>query len=415
MNMRPGANMWLNTWIKNRWLWRVLFIAAMLYFVVRGPWRAIHDSGDFLLVFTAARCWLHGANPYAPADLAVAAQAAGIQVTAAHFVTNPSVYLPPALVLLSPLAMLPWSVAKALWLACLLALSLWSMTLLVRNADVWKLPVASLLLAFAPLHTGLGKGQPSVLVCGLLCLSMFTPNPYAAGLMLGVAACMKPQLVVGFLLLALFQREYRKLIVACIFGLATTAVALVVIVPGWFPALTVNTREIVGGASGLNDLNPTSWYQLINLHILVPQALYRTPVEIIAYAIIILVTAFAIVRVANNKMAAALIASATVLVGYHRFYDAQILWLAIPAILLLTNRRRSRCLWACYAVFLIPGQTMAALRFGTRTGDPWSWLLLRHETLAILIVWMLLASIAIARANVRVAASAFRRQPVAAP
>jgi hypothetical protein len=114
-------------------------------------------------------------------------------------------------------------------------------------------------------------------------------------------------------------------------------------------------------------------------------------------------------------MAAALIASATVLVGYHRFYDAQILWLAIPAMLLLTHQRLSRCLWACYAVFLIPGQTMAALRFGTRAGDPWSWLLLRHETLAILIVWMLLASMAIARADVRVAASEFRPQPVAAP
>jgi len=415
MYMRPGTNMWLNTWIKNRWLWRVLFLAAIVYFVVRGPWRAIHDSGDFLLVFTAARCWLHGANPYVPADLAVAAQAAGIQVTAAHFVTNPMVYLPPALPLLSPLALLPWSAAKAMWLACLLALSLWSMMLLARNADAWKLPVATLLLAFAPLHTGLGKGQPSVLVCGLLCLSMFTSNPYAAGLMLGVAACMKPQLVVGFLLLALFQREYRKLIVACTFGLATIAVALLLIAPGWFPALTVNTREIVGGASGLNDLNPTSWYQLINLHILVPQALYRTPVEIIAYAIIILVTAFAIARVADYKMAAALIASATVLVGYHRFYDAQILWLAIPAILLLTQKRLSRCLWACYAVFLIPGQTMAALRFGTRTGDPWSWLLLRHETLAILIVWMLLASIAIARSDIRTAATAFRPQPLAAP
>jgi hypothetical protein len=33
----------------------------------------------------------------------------------------------------------------------------------------------------------------------------------------------------------------------------------------------------------------------------------------------------------------------------------------------------------------------------------------------ILIVWMLLASIAIARADVRVAASAFRPQPAAAP
>ena len=380
---------------KNHWLWRAVLGAAIVYFLVRGPWRAIHDSGDFLLIFTAARCWLHGTNPYAPADLAIAAHAAGLQLNAAHFVTNPSIYFPPALALVSPLALLPWPIAKAIWLIGLLALTLGSIVLVARRAKGWQLAVASLLLAFAPLHTGLGKGQPSVLVCGLLVLSLFTPHAFAAGLMLGLATCMKPQLAIGFLLLALGQRQFRKVMVACLVGLAATGVGLAVIAPGWFPVLNSNVHEIVGGSSGLNELNPTSWYQLVNIHILIPQALYRTPVEVIAYAIIVLVTAFALARAADYKMSAALIASATVLIGYHRFYDAQILWLAIPAMLLLTHRRIALCLWGCYAIFLIPGQTMAALRLGTRSDNPWSWLLLRHETIAILLIWMLLAWIAI--------------------
>lgn len=395
--MGPGTRIPnpLVMWLKNRWVWRILFLAVILYFVARGPWRAIHDSGDFAIVFSAARCWLHGMNPYAPADLAVAAQSAGLPVTPAYFVTNPSLYFPPAFVLLSPLALLPWTIAKALWLACLLALSAWSIVVLARMAKGWELALASFLLAFAPLHTGLAKGQPSVLVCGLICLGMFTPQPYAAGLLLGLAACIKPQLAIGFLLLAVGLRQYRKVLMACAVGLAATGVGLAFIVPGWFPQPASNLRDSVGGSSGLNPSNPTSWYQLVNLHnILIPRALDGTPVEIMVYAIVILTTAFAVVRSTDYWMAVALIASATPLVGYHRFYEAQILWLAIPAMLLLRNSRVSLYLWACYAVFLIPGQTMAALWLGTRTDGLWPWLLLRHETLAILLLWMTLAWIA---------------------
>jgi len=366
-------------------------------------------------------------NPYAPADLAVAAQSASLPLTPAYFVTNPSLYFPPALVLFSPLARLPWTVAKALWLACLLALSSFSIVLLARMAKGWELALASLLLAFAPLHTGLGKGQPSVLVCGLICLGMFTTQPYAAGLLLGLAACIKPQLAIGFLLLALGLRQYRKVLTASAVGLAATGVGLAFIVPGWFPMLASNLRDSVGGSSGLNPSNPTSWYQLVNLHILIPRALDGTPVEIMVYAIVILITAYAVVRSTNYWMAAALIASATPLVGYHRFYEAQILWLAIPAMLLLRNSRVSLYLWACYAVFFIPGQTLAALWLGTRTGNPWSWLLLRHETLAILLLWMTFAwiascyrtafrsSVSESRSDPGPPAIAFRPPPAAVP
>jgi hypothetical protein len=390
----------MSVWRQNRWLWRIVFVAAILYFLARGPWRAIYDSGDFLLVFTAARCWLHGMNPYSANDLAVTAQAAGLHVTAQHFITSPSVYMPSAFALLAPLALLPWNIAQTLWLACLVALSAWSIVLLARMAKGWELAAGSFLLAFAPLHTGLNKGQPSVLVCALICLSIFTPQPYAAGLILGLAAALKPQLALGFLLLALGYREYRKVITACVFGLVAIGVALIFMAPGWFPLLTSNLWETTGGSFGLSAPTPASWYQLVNIHILIPRALYGTPLEVIFYAIIVLITVFAAWQVSDYWMAATLIASATVLIGYHRFYDAEILWFGVPAMLFVRDKRFSLCLLAGYAVLLVPGQTMTALWLGTRSDNPWSWLLLRQDTLAILLVWATFAWIAVTRHGV---------------
>ncbi len=234
----------------NRRLWLVLFVGAALYFVVRGPWRAIADSGDFLIVFSAARNWIHGTNPYLPADLAASAQAAGASVNEAYFVTSPSVYLPSALPFFAPLALLPWAVAKVLWLAGLLVLTLWNIAAFARMAKEWALPIASFLLAFAPLHTGLGKGQPAVFVCGLVFLSLFTTDADIAGLLLGIAVCIKPQVAAGFLLLALGQGQYRKFMVACGIVAVSIGIALAFLAPGWFPAGEFRTlRDIVGSTS----------------------------------------------------------------------------------------------------------------------------------------------------------------------
>ena len=202
--------------------------------------------------------------------------------------------------------------------------------------------------------------------------------------------------MIGFFLLAAAQREYRKLIAAGAAGLVAAGIGVAFLAPGWFPALNSNLRDIVGSSSGLHSgSDPTSWYQLINLHILIPNALSGTPLEVVAYAIIVVITAVAARRAADSSMAAALIASATVLIGYHRFYDAQILWLLIPVILLLTPKRTSLWLWGIYAVFLVPGQTMLALWMGAHTVNPGLALLLRHETIAVVLIWMILAWTAI--------------------
>jgi hypothetical protein len=385
--------------LSNDRIWRWLVLAAAVYFLVRGPWRAIHNSADLLTVFAAARCWVHGMNPYAPGDLVVSARAGGAEVSEAYFLVTPSVYFPPALLLLSPLAALPWTVAKAIWLFCSLGASLWVMVALARMAKGWTVAVWSFLLAFSPLHSGIAEGQPSVLVCCLIAISIVTPQPYVAGLLLGIALCIKPQLAFGFLFLAIALRQGRKLIAACTTGLVLSAAALMWMKPGSLTTL-ISNLSAVSSASGMDSgsaLNPRR-FTLINVDTLIPQALYSIPVMAIVYAIIASVSAIAVVRAAragDTRMAVAVVASATVLVGYHRFYDAQILWLGIPAMLLVVQGRMSLVLRAGYGVFLIPGQTMAALWLNARGDGPWSFLLLHHQTLACVMIWLIFAVTAI--------------------
>jgi hypothetical protein len=52
---------------------------------------------------------------------------------------------------------------------------------------------------------------------------------------------------------------------------------------------------------------------------------------------LMLITLIAILRSTDLRVPIAVVASATVLIGYHRFHDAQLLWLGIPAIFVLTQ------------------------------------------------------------------------------
>jgi hypothetical protein len=260
-------------------------------------------------------------------------------------------------------------------------------------AKGWTLPVCSFLLAFAPLHTGISKGQPSVLTCALIIASIVAPQPYIAGLLLGIAACIKPQLALGFLLLALGLRQGRKLIAACITGLVISGAALAWMPPGSLSVLISNLSEVGSGINGGSALNPYR-FQLINIDALIPQALYGAAAAALVYAIIALVSAIAVARAADSRMAIAVVAAAVVLVGYHRFYDSQILWLGIPAMYLVGQQLKLFALRACYAVFLIPGQTMAATWLGPHAYGLGPLLLLRHETMACVLAWVIFVWIA---------------------
>jgi hypothetical protein len=166
--------------------------------------------------------------------------------------------------------------------------------------------------------------------------------------------------------------------------------------------LTLLSNLLAGSAgSGLmsgSNLNPLR-FQLINVDTLFPAALYSVGTVTIAYAIITFVSAIAVMRYSDKRMAVVVVASAVVLVGYQRFYNAQILWLGIPAMLFLVHGRMSLVLRAAYAVFLVPGQTIAATWLHLRRDGPWSLLLLRHEALACVVMWLIFAGTAIKRGN----------------
>jgi hypothetical protein len=379
----------------NSRIWGWLIVAAAFYFVARGPWRALYDSGDFLNVYSATRCWVHGGDPYATADLVRIGRAAGAPVSEAYFAGLPSVYLPPSLLLLAPFALFPWAVAKTVWLCFLTGSCLWLAASTVTAVKRWALPLWCYLLAFAPLHTGLRKGQPTVLVCSLIAASLLVSEPLLAGLLLGVAACIKPQLAFGFLLLALLAREFRKLLAACLTGLVITLAALARLRGGSLAHLFSNLSLVGGGINSASPDNPIR-FQLINIDTLLPSALYGVATIAIVYAIIALLSAIAVVRSGDIRIAISVVASATVLLGYHRFYDAEILWLAIPALLLMPVRS-ARILCLAYSVFLIPGQTMAAAWLKSRADDPWFLPLMRHETLACILIWLTFLASALRR------------------
>lgn len=379
-------------------IWLVLLVLAAIYFAVRGPWRALFDSGDFLTLISAARCWLHGMNPYAPTDLLAAGHAAGAPVSEEQFRIVPSVYLPMAYPVLAPFALLPWPVAKIAWLCCLLALTLAAGRLVVRMTKAPAAAIWAALLAFAPLQTGISKGQPSVAVCALIVFSLAFENPYAAGAMLGVALCLKPQLALGFLLLAGGVRQWSKALAAL-----GTAAVLGIIGMVHLHRMAVQTLHAnlaaVSAPAGLNSGSPANpfRFQLITIDTLIPGALHSTPVILVVSLLIAAISGFAALRSRGARLAIAVVAGATILLGYHRFYDAQVLWLGIPAIPLLA-RRWSLALLALYSVFLIPGQTLLA-RWMHQAGElgPMTLALMYHEVLACIAIWLIFLGAALSR------------------
>ena len=93
----------------------VLFISALVMFALAGA-RVIQASNDFVPVYTGARCLLHGCNPYDPSQLELQFYEAG-----GHAAELPSwqidvpVYPPSTFMVLSPLALLRFPVARVLW------------------------------------------------------------------------------------------------------------------------------------------------------------------------------------------------------------------------------------------------------------------------------------------------------------
>lgn len=392
---------------RREWFWWLVVALSAAYFIARGPLRSFSQSSDFLTVYSASRGWLHGTNPYSTVDLVRTANTSGIPSAASQFEATPVLYLPPALLLFAPLALLPWPVARALWALCLVGAFSWLASRVGRLAGGMTLPLLAFLLAFAPVHTAFGRGQPSILVSALLVASATLTSATTAGVFLGLALCIKPHLSWGLLLLAVLCGERRKWFCAGTTFLFVSGLAVLPMKATALKTLAANDTAYSAASGILAGINPqpsSLSFQLLSVDTLIPGSWYGSGVVALVYTGILAVTVLCLLRSKDRNLRLAIAASATLLVGYHRFYDAQILWLCIPAFIALTRNAVFRALQGCFALFLVPGQTILAnlgfasfLLFGRTSpvnlpeplpDNALFALLLHHEAWACVFIWL---------------------------
>jgi alpha-1,2-mannosyltransferase len=212
-----------------RWLRALLALIALLMladFVFRGIVPAVKgEKNDFSEVYVGAWMWRHGQNFY-DAELATAT---GSMVANTH-AKIVLIYPPSALVFVAPFTFLPWSGANVVWMVISLGAIFFSIVLLVRLAGVswWEdraLVLGTFFLAFDPLHQAFHLGNVAVMVVPLCLLGICLAekkSDLAAGVVLGVATALKPQL--GFWVLAFYLVQLRRRV---FFGAAVPAIGLV--------------------------------------------------------------------------------------------------------------------------------------------------------------------------------------------
>jgi hypothetical protein len=380
-------------------------------FLDRGVARGLRDSGDLLVPYLGARAWIAGASPYDTATLDGLRRQSGIGDTPNWRVTPP-LYPPASLVVLSPLALLPWPVARVVWLVTSIVVVAAALAVVWRKLGRGPLAeaacLAGLVLLLAPLHTGLAKGNPAVVAAGLVWLAVASgrhPGRWGPALA-GMAVALKPQIGAPFLLL-LAARWPRRATGLAIGGAAALLVVgmfrLEIAGTDWVAAWLDQTSRAFGpggpnDASVENDLR----YQLLNLQWLLAEWTGVRTARLDLATWVLAGAAFLWLLGRRTSGAprdlldtAAALSPVVLLASYHRTYDAVLL--ALPIAWAAANwtgpqGRHARLALLTLAAFLTPGA--AALVVADAGGylpgsisSAWWWtrLALPHQ------VWALLA------------------------
>lgn len=437
--------------------WAILVIAAALalgLFVQRGVMRGIEGSWDFTMVYAGAHQLVQGGDPYdfeSTYDAFAAAGGTGRPRDPMWFQT---LYPPFTYAVLSPLGLLNWQQAKLVWLVLNListaAVAVW----LVRHSPAnhpltpgprppfrmtygtyWALV---LWLGSAVLHTTLAFGQLAVITLALMLPAIgfekFTsdgrieePSPWLSpcniipGIMLALAGSIKPQLVALIALMLLVTPCVRIAVWGVGIGLIFLAGSFFwvsQVTPDWLPHWQEQLAEFA--KTGMAD--PTAanrfTYQMINLepwlHRLVPSGFGpRTLFAVIAIALPATLYGLSVTRLRRWQLAGrelnpqqfivsiGIAAASTLLIAYHRTYDAVLL--IIPALWAwrqVTWQRNDMLAWftlIATAAFLLPGPALLASSSRNQAIESyfenqyWIWrsILLAHQNIAVLVVALL--------------------------
>ncbi len=400
---------------RDLWL-GVLFLACLLFFIDRGPYRAIRYSttGDFSTVYGAALCWLHGENPYDRAALKAELANAGAPPDIQHNQDiNPSVYLPAAMPWTAVFASLRWRAANVSW--CLLSLILFAASLLailfragLSSPGKWL--TASAALAFSPTYVGIYDGNPGVIVISLISLAICfgaQQSSMTSGVLLGIALCFKPQLAISALCVLAVWKNWKALALGIAVFVVSLAIGVVVVSSfghnwSWWHAEQDNVTLSFqpGGQSDPAPASPVAW-QMLNTQALLSYLIHDRHASAAAVWLLVAVLAFLFRRTRRQSTVmpywhdVAFFSTATLMITYHRYYDAQLLLLLIPLLAGIWGRRSLSfaVICGCLLLLALPVQSILARWMGTQATveSIEQLLLLRNQPTAILGIAVILA------------------------
>jgi hypothetical protein len=380
IRQRDRSSGWLTPF-----LWTSVAVASA-YFITRGILRAWapDGSGDFAYQFAASRAWLHGLDPYLGENLVGELLAGGGSLVGVFADLSVNVNPPTAMPLFMPLSVTGWDTSRLLLIGANAALTIMIFAGLARFLG-WKytaaptLLVAAFVLALAPVHTALAAGQSGIVVTAALVWAMVleAAHPKASGLLLGLATALKVTMGLPFLAYSLVRRRW---LVTATASLVVGAIALVSVMRmqvASVPWLTSWTSQLAAslepGGPNSSSLE-TSRASLINLQnpltVLLGDETLATLLAICLVGAGTVATVL-LVRLDDRPgllLGMSLVASLTLLVTYHRYYDAVLL--AFPVTwgawaITASHRWTGAGVLLICGSFLLPLQT-AALQLGGR-------------------------------------------------
>jgi hypothetical protein len=313
-------------------------------------------------IYLGTRCLLQKCDPYKVQELqrvylndglATRSESTALRQSATLYVNLPTTFL-----FIAPLALLPLETAQLLWMILVVGSMALATFLMWRMGQEYANDV-SLLLAFILLSNCeivFSGGNTAGLVVGLCVIAVwcFLQERFvAAGVVcLAFSLAIKPHdaglIWLYFLIAGPIHRKRAILSSAVAFSLAVAAMLWVShVAPHWFPELRANLATI-SSHGGINEPGPTSIGvnspdMIIDLQTVI--SVFDDDPRIynpVSYLVCGMLFAFWFIGVRRTQLttrnalfALVSVAALSMLVTYHRSYDAKLLLLSIPACAML--------------------------------------------------------------------------------